>query len=514
MNRFEDAVRLRSFLTPDNLLRENGSTPIMALNLYRRSLALFALLFVSATTPAGWLCAEDVPRMQAREAMLKAANFFRTQVANQGGYVFRYSSDLKLAEGEEKVGPSMVWIQPPATPAVGMAYLEAYRATKEKSLLDAAKETAMCLVKGQLTSGGWYNSIELDPKLRQEIAYRVDGTKKPKAKNLTTLDDNKTQSCCLFLAQLDRELGFQNPVIHEASLYVLDSLLKAQYPNGAWPQGYSEPPNPKDFPVKQASYPDTWSRTFPAIDYKGFYTLNDNTHVDTLKLMLSAFQVYGDERYKAAAIKGGEFLLLAQMPDPQPAWAQQYDLDMHPAWARKFEPPAVSGSESQKIVETLTYLYQETGDKRFLESGRRALKYLSTCVLPSKNLARFYELKANKPLFFTKDYKLTYDDSDVPTHYGFIVKNGLDKLEEKMTRIAAIDPTKLAEYAARQHLPKKIEPSNSKDVAKVIKAMDARGAWVENGKMSTHKNVDVNQIIDTKTFIKNLDILARYDADN
>ena len=31
-----------------------------------------------------------------------------------------------------------------------------------------------------------------------------------------------------------------------------------------------------------------------------------------------------------------------QMPDPQPGWAQQYDYDMRPMWARKFEPAAIT----------------------------------------------------------------------------------------------------------------------------------------------------------------------------
>ena len=47
-----------------------------------------------------------------------------------------------------------------------------------------------------------------------------------------------------------------------------------------------------------------------------------------------------------AAERAGGFSLLAQMPEPQPAWAQQYDARMQPAWARKFEPPAISSSRA------------------------------------------------------------------------------------------------------------------------------------------------------------------------
>jgi PelA/Pel-15E family pectate lyase len=73
---------------------------------------------------------------------------------------------------------------------------------------------------------------------------------------------------------------------------------------------------------------------------------------------------------------------MSQMPDPQPAWAQQYDANMHPAWARVFEPPSVTGGESQGIMRMLMVLYRETGDKKYLEPIPRALAYLKKSILP------------------------------------------------------------------------------------------------------------------------------------
>ncbi len=457
--------------------------------------------------------ADDKLRFDARAALLKSTEFFRSRVAVEGGYVFRYSPDLKLREGEEKTGPMQVWIEPPSTPAVGMAYLEAYRASGEKLLLQAAQETASCLIRGQLHSGGWSNDIQFDPEQRKLNAYRVDGPAKPKARNITTLDDNKSQACVRFLAELDRELEFGDRRVHEATLYALDALMKFQYPNGAWPQRFSTEIDPKDFPVVPAAYPKTWSREFPKEDYTGYYTLNDNTHVDTLRLMLTAHEVYRDERYLKSAIKGGEFLLLAQMPDPQPAWAQQYNSRMEPSWARKFEPPAISGGESQKVIETLIYLYQETGDQRFYDSAKKAYDWLTTVVLPAGGLARFYELGTNRPLYFTTDYVLTYKDDDLPTHYGFIVKNGLAKLDERLRKFANLKGSELREYTERQHKPKKIEIPSEKAVREVIQNLDERGAWVESGKLSTYKGENLpTKVITSQTFIKNIDVLSRFTA--
>ena len=48
------------------------------------------------------------------------------------------------------------------------------------------------------------------------------------------------------------------------------------------------------------------------------------------------------------------------MPDPQPAWAQQYNADMQPVWSRQFEPTAISGRESQAAMWALLKLTAAT----------------------------------------------------------------------------------------------------------------------------------------------------------
>ena len=50
-------------------------------------------------------------------------------------------------------------------------------------------------------------------------------------------------------------------------------------------------------------------------------------------------------------------------------------------------------------------------------------------MLPSGEIPRFIELKTDTPLYFTKEYELTYSDADMPTHYGFLIENKLEKIE-------------------------------------------------------------------------------------
>jgi hypothetical protein len=446
----------------------------------------------------------------ASDALRKAVDFYVRQVAVHGGYVYRYSADLKKREGEGKTGPDTVWVQPPGTPAVGMAYVDAFEATGEAYLLDAARAAGDCLIRGQLRSGGWSDSIQFAPEERKRFAYRVDPPRDERAFNVTTFDDDKTQSTMRFLIRLDKATGFKDARIHEASLFALEAVCRAQYPNGAWPQGFNEFPDPAKFPIKSARYPETWPREYPGGRYWHYYTFNDNTIADTIETLLLAAEIYSDTRYRETVLKAGDFIRMAQMPDPQPAWAQQYDFEMQPVWARKFEPPAISGSESQYLIQILLRLYVETGDKRFLEPVPRALAYLRRSRLPDGRLARFYELKTNKPLYFTRAYVLTYDDSDMPTHYSFKVGSGrASALEREYAELRRLSPKEVADRRERAKRPKTETPTEA-DVRAVIAALDGRGAWVEDGRLRYHGPDDATRrIIDSATFIKNIGILSR-----
>jgi len=442
---------------------------------------------------------------QAAEALRKAIRFFANEVAVEGGYVWLYSADLRLREGEGRASETTVWVQPPGTPSVGAAILRAYERTGEEEYLEAARKAGECLARGQLESGGWTYRIEFSPNARQRFFYRKP-PRNEKGFNWSTLDDDTTQSALRFLMELDRVLEFRDEVIHECVQYALDRLLAVQYPCGAWPQGFREPPDPAAYPVLRASYPEEIP---PAPDFKEywrFYTLNDQAHMDTIRTLLLAAKIYGEPRYQKAAEKGGEFLLLAQMPDPQPAWAQQYNFQMQPAWARRFEPPAITGGESQDVLRVLITLYQHTGREDFLSAIPRALAYLKKSVLPDGKLARFYELKTNRPLYFTRDYKLTYDDRDLPTHYAFKVENNLATIEAQYQKVLAgqrsqdVPPMPGPGRAGR--------PSLSA-VERVIKTMDERGRWIEKARMKG-AGESVIPVIQSRTFIANVDILSAY----
>ena len=466
---------------------------------------------------------------RAQEALRRAVQFYRTTVATHGGYHFAYAEDLSYGRSEISEGPTRAEVQRDGTPIVGLAYLDAYDAARDTYYLDAARDVARALVQGQYCSGGWDYFIEFDPSKRGAFPYRADKacSERPAAESErpTTLDDNVTQAATRVLMRVDRALDFKDAPIHDAARFALDSLVKAQYPNGAWPQRYARFPNPADFPVKRASYPASWSKTWPGGSYQAHYTFNDNSIVDAIDVMLEAARIYNEPRYLRAAENGGEFILLAQMPEPQPGWAQQYDRDMHPAWARRFEPPSVTGGEAQSIMKALLLLYRETGNRKYLEPLPRALAYYRRSVLPDVDnpsgvrrracpgrtpcMARFYELQTNRPLYVTKGtrvtaldqgtttvdgYELSYSDTSVITHYAVLVSgagyadlerefNELQRASAAATRrpdkLRGLSPWNDSRSSARTANDTSVDLTSR--VRTIIESIDARGAWVEEG---------------------------------
>jgi PelA/Pel-15E family pectate lyase len=475
---------------------------------YRILVTICAVGMIASLCPAR--SGETDLEERVAQAMRRATEFFRTQVSTEGGYLWRYSEDLSLREGEGTATDAMIWVQPPGTPSVGMAFLTAYEATGDEYYLDAARDAAYALVAGQLRSGGWDYRIEFDPERRRRYSYRVDPDPRQNARNVSTMDDNNTQSATRLLMRVDKALDFKDEKIHEAAEFALSTILKVQYPNGAWPQRFTEAPDPAKFPIKKACYPESWSWTFPGRDYKSFYTFNDNSIADTIDTMLEAFEIYGKAEYRAAAEKAGDFIILAQMPEPQPAWAQQYNADMQPAWARKFEPPGVTGGESQGVMRILLTLYRATGKEKYLEPLPRAIEYLRRSRLPDGRLARFYELKTNKPLYLTRgDYKVTYSDADMPTHYSFKQSNALGGIAREYDRLRTMEPAGLKRPGkpAAQRMSRALATR----AKSAIDRLDEQGRWVGRGKMRKDtQDTPIRRIIDCRTFISNMRTLSAY----
>ena len=491
------------------------------------------LLLATSLLSISLAAAQQPSKNEIIAALVKASAFTHDHLSVRGGYLYAWSGDLKLREAEGIPDADTFWVQPPGTPLVGEAFVDAYEATKDAKILGYVKEAALALAQRQLHSGGWYYSAHFAGKEGENKFYTHDlnwtptpnpvpekaasqpggwdvwRTRRYEA-NLTTLDDDTTQGALRFLMRADQVLEFKEPRIHQAVERGLNALLISQYPNGAWSTNWDRlhtvPPSAQDYPVKSASYPADYPRTWPK-DFTGCYVLNDDLIADVLHTLLRGWSVYKDDRYLAGAVKAGEFLLLAQMPEPQPAWCQQYDKNMQPVWGRAFEVTAISSRESETAIEALLLLARATGDKRWLATIPKALSYLRKSLRSDGKLARYYEMKTNTPLYFQRKkgggHELTYSDANPSDNYGFIIDPILDDLDAEYQRVSAMPKP-------GGPRPLKAMPAElAKQAAEIIAALDSRGAWVVHGeKMKHNKGIPESGIIFSEVFAKNVTTLC------
>jgi PelA/Pel-15E family pectate lyase len=489
----------------DRLVDSSGRFKQCRLWLVPKSLALG--LFLAAACVAA-TDRSDLAQ-NARDTLVRATAYFRNELAVQGSYGWRYSADLTYRHGDEVlITASQGWVEPPGTSAVGLALMQAYTATGDRFFLEGAVEAARALAVTQLESGGWQPLIEFDPERRKAWCYRLTPSdqvdRKARSDNelcdATTIDNNISQSALELLMRVDIALDGDDPLVRDASAYALEKLIEAQYPNGAWPVRFDlRVPTSRGWATRSARYPDTWTRTPVKTTDLLFYAINDNTIGDLIRVLIMAHRLYGRDEYLGTAIRAGDFLLAAQMPEPQPGWAQQYNRDLEPIWGRRFEPPAIASWETRGAVDALLLLYVHTRKTPYVEAAGRAVAWLEESRLPDNRWARFYELRTNHPLYMTSDYLLTYDDGDTPRHYSFEGGFGIPDTLESYGRLAhgeVMIPASSGGGEWVQALVAELAPQ----VQDVVASLDERGRWLEDGMVSS------------ETFVANVDLLARYVA--
>ncbi|MBI2300635.1 MAG: pectic acid lyase [Armatimonadetes bacterium] len=475
----------------------------------RRSLLLLAVCLayraIAAPDPA-----------HVTDAIRRAVTYAREHLESHGGYVWWYRTDLAEQAGEGGPAPrSTIWVQPPGTPAVGATYLRLHQVTGDERFLQAATAAGEALARGQLASGGWQAHIDFGETVGRPLYYRHDadrGVRQGKRVNNSSFDDDITQSALRLLIRLEQRLGGRNAAVHQALGRALEAVLKAQYPNGGFPQVFDGPVSAR--PVLRAGYPTTWPRTAPPDnDYWVYYTLNDGVLAHLVDTLLLAWHTLGDRRCLDAAARAGEFLLLAQMPEPQPVWAQQYDFDTHPCWARKFEPPAVTSLESAGALEALVKLWLEAGDERFLAPLPSALRWFHANRLPNGTWPRFHELRTNRPLYMTAGtYQLTYDGSNPPPHYGWKhdVSAQLAEVEAAVAKgrdAARAEQGRVPTAAEWRRRAEELAPR----VAQALASLDGQGRWVTvQRQMRGVPLKRPREVLEMSVYGANLELLADY----
>ena len=280
-----------------------------------------------------------------------------------------------------------------------------------------ARAIAASILQYQTPIGGWPKNIDMTaPPSAEFLASTKSDHRAP------TIDNKATTTQLEYLARL--LTAGDDAVLRAAFDRGIDYLLAAQYSNGGWPQ------------------------YFPLIE--GYYThitYNDDAMVNVLELLRDAAAgnapyafVDAARRARAAVAvaRGIGCILRTQVRQDGnlTAWCAQHDeTTFAPAWARKFEPPSLSGNESVGLVAFLLDIKQPSpeviaaieGAVRWLDSvkitglrvddtpGADGKRDRHAVADPGASVlwARFYELGTNRPIFMGRDSVVRYDFNEI-----------------------------------------------------------------------------------------------------
>ncbi|HTK73690.1 MAG TPA: pectate lyase [Gemmataceae bacterium] len=259
------------------------------------------------------------------------------------------------------------------------------------------------LLSQQSPLGSWPKNFDTSAKPYEGNPADIKGT----------FDNGATIGEIRFLARAYR--ATQEAKYRDAVLKGVDHILKAQYPNGGWPQ----------------SYP-------PGKGYARHITFNDNSMVNLMRLMrevatTDSFAFVDAPRRQAAQKafdRGVDCILKCQIVvnGKKTAWCAQHDeIDFQPRPARTYELVSLSGGESVEIVRLLMSLekpspeviaaiesavkwFEEaklTGIKQVFAPDPQAPRGRNKVVVKDPDAppmwARFYEIGTNRPIFSDRD---------------------------------------------------------------------------------------------------------------
>lgn len=268
-----------------------------------------------------------------------------------------------------------------------------------------------------------YQSMEGGFPKNTDLASPPTG---PLAANVAnTIDNDGTTLPMQFLARVIEARGQADTLAYRtAFLKAFDYLLASQSANGGFPQYY---------PLRGGYY--------------DHITYNDDAMVRVLTLLRaisadgSQYAFVDPERKARAAeavTRGIELILKTQIVQhgKPTVWCAQHDqVTLAPAWARRFEPPSLSGYESAGLVRFLMAIPEP--DPRVVAAIEGAVAWYRETAIPHVRIdntpdadgqpdrrivsdpasgplwARFYELGTNRPIFLGRESIVRYDFAEI-----------------------------------------------------------------------------------------------------
>lgn len=275
----------------------------------------------------------------------------------------------------------------------------------------------------QRDTGGWYKNIDM----AQELTAKNREVLIVEKKNLndSTIDNNATTDQIQYLAKVYNATKLER--FKEGCLKGINFLLKAQYPNGGWPQYYPQ----------------------GNLAYHMRITYNDEAMIRVMNLLREIAGTnpdykFVDEKLKTkadqAVAKGIDCILKSQIrvDGKLTAWCAQHDQKtLAPAPARSYELVSISGQESVGIIRFLMSIDKPSPE--IIEAVQGGVAWLDSVKItgikviekPDPSLAegfdrvvvedpaapptwaRFYEIGTNKPFFCGRDGVKKYSLAEI-----------------------------------------------------------------------------------------------------
>jgi PelA/Pel-15E family pectate lyase len=271
--------------------------------------------------------------------------------------------------------------------------------------------------------GGWDKNIDMAVPLAAADRARLE-KEKHDPESHSTIDNSSTYTQMEFLARV--YTATRQERFAAAFRRGFEYLLKAQYPNGGWPQFY---------PLRNG--------------YWDHITYNDDAMtgvIDALRDIAGSappYQFLSDaERTRArqAVDRGVECILKTQVTQNGKlmVWCAQHDeRTLAPAKARAYEHPSLSGSESVGIVRFLMSIDRPSPE--VIRAVNAAAEWFRAAKLTGIRVAakpapgtpkgvdntvvedaaapplwaRFYELGTNRPIFSGRDSVIRYSLAEI-----------------------------------------------------------------------------------------------------
>lgn len=279
---------------------------------------------------------------------------------------------------------------------------------------DQARRIASVVLSYQAPDGGWPKNIDTTGK-----PYRG-----PREKLKSTFDNSATTDELRLLARMATHTGEQRYI--DAFDKGLDLILRAQYPNGGWPQFYP-----------------------PGQNYSRYITYNDGCMIRLMFFLREvarddALYAFVNESKRTASAeawdRGIECILKSQVrvEGKLTSWCAQHDeVTLEPRAARAFEPVSLSACETIGILHALMAI--ENPSPQVIQAVDACVAWLESVKIPGIRVedrkqagtprgyerfvvkdpsappmwARFYEIGTNRPIFAGRDGVVKYDLSEI-----------------------------------------------------------------------------------------------------